>query len=686
MSTVLVVDDRATNREIARAAIDQGGHSVIEASDGNQALAMAQGSQPDVIVVDVLMPGMDGYEFVHRLRGLADTADIPVVFYTANFSADELAPVTLTHGVSKVVLKSAQPAELLNAVDEAIHDHPMPTRPADATSFALHHTQAIKAKLVEKTRALDDSDARFTTMAEGAPIGIVIGDVRGCAEYVNPMLCTITGFAADDLLGEGWLCCLGPDGQRDVQSRIESGARTDSGAAVSADMPRYHDQVMLPNSLSRWLTVLVRSVRDSEDIHIGFVAMVDDVTGVIEAQERGLAEEREREIEARRQVTERFDSLARLAGETAHDLNNLINIVLGYEEFTTESVAEATGEVLTDARGSTILDHLGEIRVAGQRAGRLAHQLLEFGGREVVKPAIVDVNALVAEVGTMVGHTIGQNIVITTRLDAGLRHVLADASQLRQVLLNLAANAGDAMHDGGNLQFETTNISHREDTPWVTLVPGDYVHIAVTDDGHGMPPEIVQHALEPFFTTKPRGQGRGLGLATSYGVIRQAGGSLVIDSAPGNGTTIDLYLPVAKREIDVAVPAVPATGAEGQTILVAEDEEGVRDVVTFILRKAGYQILAGANGEEALAAAERHNGKIDALLTDIVMPRMNGRQLAIAFGRKWPHAPILYMSGYAAPIMTAQGLIEPGVTVLGKPFTRVELLAAIRETLHQIAR
>jgi PAS domain S-box-containing protein len=683
MSTVLVVDDRAINRETARAAIDLGGHQVIEASDGAEAIALTGRLHPDVVVVDVLMPRMDGYEFVHQLRSTPDTADIPVLFYTANFSADELAPMALSHRVSRVVLKSAEPSELLEAVNEAIRARPNSVLPPARIAFDEHHSLTMNAKLIEKARALDESDARFTTMSEVAPVGIVIGDLSGSATYVNPLLCEITRMRAVDLLGLGWLSCLGPDGQRDVQARLAAGAQQGRSTAP-VDTLRSHAYVTLPNDESRWLTVRVRPMYDSERTGTGFIAMIDDVSAVVAAQDRRLLEDREREAESRRQVTERFDSLARLAGGTAHDFNNLLNIILNHDEFATESLTEAAGRLLTDTETATIQHDLAQIRGAGLRAGRLAHQLLALGGREVVKPSVVDVDALVAEMHDELAEALGGHVKIGTDRDAGPHHVLADQGQLSQVLMNLAVNAGEAMPDGGRLHIMITHVAHPERTPQMTLAPGDYVHIAVTDDGHGMPSEVVRHALEPFFTTKSAG---GLGLATSYGVVKQAGGALVIRSAPGHGTTVHVYLPATDRDVDRPAGPAPAVTATGQTILVAEDEDGVRDLVARILDKAGYHVLTGADGEQALAVAENHPGVVHAVLTDVVMPNMNGRQLAEAVERKWPGTPILYMSGYAAPIMTEQGLVAADVTVLGKPFSRTDLLAAVRITLAgQVAR
>jgi two-component system cell cycle sensor histidine kinase/response regulator CckA len=673
MATVLVVDDRAVNREIARVTLDHGGYQVIEASGGLQALDLARSCRPDIIVTDILMPGMDGYQFARALCSDPATAGIPLLFYTATYRADEARPLASEFGVSTILSREASPQELLDAVAGALRDEPVPIVPG-SPDFSARHAETVNAKLLEKVQALDESEARFAAMAEASPVGIVIAGVHGLASYVNPQLIEITQASVADLLGHGWLRCL----SQEQSQALRSGPRR---LPASLDGQRHRQHLTLADGRQRWLTVLIRPVRDGDGAVTGFVAMVDDVTAVFEAVERSRVAERERESEARGRVTARFDSLARLAGGVAHDFNNLLNVVMSFDQFVKDAVAEASGRVLTEAQAQSILRDAEQIYRAGQRASHLTHQLLTFGGREVVKPAVVDINALIGEVHDMIAGTIGRHIIITTQLDPQVRRVLGDASQISQVLLNLATNASDAMPGGGSLHIETSNTRTETRRPGIVLPAGEFVHIAVTDTGHGMSAAIAAQAVEPFFTTKPAGQGTGLGLATSYGVIKQAGGELSIDSSPGHGTTIHIHLPATDQLVEAPEPVAVAPSSEGQTILVADDEDGLRQVVTRLLTGAGYQVLAAASGREALAIAETHDGVIDALLTDVLMPGMNGRELADALQLARPATPVLYMSGYAASIMTAQGLLDPDVTVVSKPFTKDELLNALSATL-----
>ena len=672
MATVLVVDDSATSREVARATLDHAGHRVLEASNGRDALALAMSTHPELIITDLLMPGLDGYGFVRELRANTATAEIPVLFYTANYRPDEARPLADAYGVATVLAKSAHPDEFLSTVDRALHHRPSPQ--ADSPSgdgganLASRHLHMVHAKLVEKAHALDESQAQLSTVAELSPFGIVVGTVGGVATYVNRRLVEITQVAADKLLGQGWMRCLPMNRWPEV---LDPGRPAD-------DPLRCRCRVQIEDGSARWLDAAIRQISHSDHNQVGFVAMIDDVTAVVEADERRRAEEREREVEERRRITERFDSLARLSVAVAHDFNNLLNVILAFDEFLDETVGGAVGAELTTAAAQAIRSDLARINDAGRRAAHLAHQLLAFGGREIVQPTVIDIGAMLRDLRGAVTQSLGAHVAIDAVVSTDLHRVHADGGQLCRVLLNLVTNAVDAMPEGSPVLVRARNATGYGEAGGLA---GDYVHIEVVDTGIGMAPEIARQAMEPFFTTKPGGPGAGLGLATAYGIVRQVGGELSIESAPGHGTTVHLHLPATTEPAETQPHHVQAVGSTGRTVLVAEDENDLREVATRILTSAGYRVLAAADGEEALAVAEAYDGTIDVVLSDVVMPKMNGRELAKALQRCRPATPVLFMSGYAAPLMTDQGLLEPGVTVLGKPFTKAQLLDMLRATL-----
>jgi PAS domain S-box-containing protein len=544
--------------------------------------------------------------------------------------------------------------------------------------FTSEHLRAVHAKLVEKVRELEaketplhESEERVRRMAESLPVGIIVMDVVGRASYVNPCLAEIMGLPAERLVGEGWLRCFSQELRRQILATIHGGVG--SGAA-----DRHRVQIVRPDGSVRWIDARFGATYDSDEKSIGCIGTIDDVTAAVEAAEL------QRTLDAGLRAAERLDSLGRLAGAVAHDFNNLLSVILSFATFVSDAITEQMrGGHITSEVGGVIVDDVDQILRAGERAAQLTRQTLAFGRRDVVQPDILDLNDVVREVEDLLAPMIGERIEILTRLEPNLRPVLADETQISQVLINLALNARDAMPGGGTLAIETANWREElaPDASPSKRPPGWYVRLTMHDTGHGMAPDVMERALEPLFTTKP--QGTGLGLATVYGIVTQAGGDLSFESAPGQGTTVTVHLAVAEKPHRRAEQtSSPSTGGT-ETVLVVEDEAGVRDAGTRMLRSAGYRVLTAADGLEALAVAEQHRAPIHLLLTDVIMPRMHGRELAERLTVLRPELRVLYMSGYAAALMTEQGASEPGLAMLRKPFSQADLLESVRTVLDR---
>lgn len=679
MAIVLVVDDRASNRELVRTVLRYGGHQVIEAHEGAEALAMAHARHPDIVLTDILMPGMDGYELARELRAAPDTAETPIVFYTANYLQAETQPFAEACGVARVLLKSADPEVLMQTIDDVLAEDRGDGGPVDTDKVDHEYLRAVSAKLFDKAKALTDTETRFRLMAESSPVGIAFGDRHGSANYVNARLTEITGLPVDDLLGLGWLHCASDEDHDDILA-VARGRGSGDGQR------RYRSRIVTTDETLRWVNVHVRAIRDDDGEYTGFIGTVDDVTALVEAdQERQLAERRS-DIDARDRATERLDSLSTLAGGVAHDFNNILGSMLAFESFVSESVTELTEAGRLDAAsGHALLADLERIRKGGERATGLTQKLLTLGGRSIINLSAVDLNRAIRESNDLVAPTLGGHIQIVTHLAGDLRPVLAEPTNVAQILLNLTVNAAHAMPDGGTLTVVTSNADSTDNPDDIGPVPaGRYVRLTIRDTGHGMSPDTLARATDPFFTTKGGGQGHGLGLATVYGIINQLGGLLRIESAPGRGAAVTIHLPTTEQAADQPGGTPPSTDAPAggsETILVAENEDGIRDTLTRTLTKAGYTVLAAANGADALELAEQHSQAIHLLVSDVVMPGMLGDELAARLLERRPDTKVLFMSGYAGDLMNRYGVLEPGVTALPKPFTAAEILTAVRTVI-----
>jgi PAS domain S-box-containing protein len=403
----------------------------------------------------------------------------------------------------------------------------------------------------------------------------------------------------------------------------------------------------------------------------------------IEVERQG-AQRDKADLEAQLQQAQRLESLGQLAGGVAHDFNNLLAVILNYASFVTEELGDAT-ESDWSQRCESARSDVAQIQQAAGRAAALTHQLLAFARQEVIRPQVLSLNDVIAGVEDMLRRTIGENVQLVTSMSAGLWPVLADPGRMEQVLVNLAVNARDAMPGGGTVTIDTANVTVDANSVagGSPAREGRNVRLRVSDTGTGMPPEVAAHAFEPFFTTKSKGAGTGLGLATVFGILSQADGHIQIYSEPDKGTTISITLPVTD---DVPAPAADPVPYQrtpaGETVLVVEDEEALREVTKRIFTRNGYQVVTAADGPEALDIARHHDGEIHLLVTDVVMPHMLGKEVADRIKAIKPEIEVLYMSGYARPVLASQGRLDPGVALVEKPFSETDLLRTAGQLLN----
>ncbi|MEY4577954.1 MAG: hypothetical protein RL701_2657, partial [Pseudomonadota bacterium] len=427
--------------------------------------------------------------------------------------------------------------------------------------------------------------------------------------------------------------------------------------------------VELPLVISKSRRLYIRAIGNAERNAAGVVTQVQGALQDITDS---------RKFNEQFRQAQKLEAVGRLAGGVAHDFNNLLSVILSY-----------TSLVLTDLKANDPLRaDIEETRRAGQRAAELTQQLLAFSRRQVLQPRVLDLNHVVSSMERMLQRTLGDDIALGLRLSPRLGKTLVDPRQLEQVIMNLVVNAREAMPKGGSLTLETSNAECAESYalrhPGVN--PGSYVLLTVTDTGVGMSAATRACIFEPFFTTKAKGTGAGLGLSTAHGFVTQSGGHIEVHSEPHTGTTFKIYLPCTRVAFDTEAPTeaspVVATGGN-ETVLVVEDEEQVRAIMRSILRRSGYNVIEAQNGGEAFLICEQFAAKIHLLLTDVVMPRMSGRELADRVIPMRPDMKVLYVSGYTDTAIVHRGVLEAGITFLQKPITPDALLHKVREVLSR---
>jgi two-component system, cell cycle sensor histidine kinase and response regulator CckA len=508
-------------------------------------------------------------------------------------------------------------------------------------------TEAVHRELEERRR----SEARYRDLFENASDLIATLDLEGRLTAVNAAFVRTTGYSRVELIGKP-LAELVPDDGGDAHPAPAGRPNGDEETTV------YEGELLARDGHRIQIEVASRLVFEQGQ-PVGSEAICRDIT------ER-------RELEAQLRQAQRLEAVGMLAGGVAHDFNNLLTVISGY----TETIREKA------ERGSEF--ELAQVAAAAERAKLLTRQLLAFSRRQVLQPRVLHLNEVIEGIEPMLARLIGDDVELSTSLDPELSLVLVDPSQLEQVLFNLVVNARDAMPTGGRLTIQSGNVELDEDyvAHHGESSAGAHVMLAVSDTGHGMDAETLERIFEPFFTTKPVGSGTGLGLATVYGIVKQSGGNVWVYSEPGKGTTFKIYLPVTDAVMAPEVERPTAASATGtETILLAEDDDSLRRLTEILLERRGYAVISARSSEEAVAMAAENVRRIDLLLTDLVMPRLSGAEVAQRVGELVPGIRVLFMSGYADDVVLRSGTLSASDAFLEKPFSANDLATKVRETL-----
>jgi PAS domain S-box-containing protein len=838
MATILVVDDRPINREFLTTLLGYRGHQILEAEDGAEALESVKTNRPHLVISDILMPTMDGYEFVRQLRADPATANVPVVFSTAHYLDREARSLAEACGVTHTILKPAEPEEVLRVVDAALGISE-PAAPLPAEDFDREHLRLLTDKLAQKAQELTRVNERLTALielgqqlaAERDPLYLLEGFCHSARRIVGAKYAAILVLDDDretvrnfyssgiqpatasmsgappvgrglfrKLLSEGGLVRVSnvkqdprsegfPPNHPDMSSFLGAAIASSSGiygvlyltdklgldefseadekliamlvaqVGVAYENARRFEELRsraaelkhseealreanqtlqslvqtsplaiialdLDGNVKSWnsaaerifgwtekevIGLRIQIIPDDEwdgfynslditrkagtftgfettrmrkdgsliDVSLSAAPLIDG-RGAINGSVVVIADITERKhLEEQFRQAQKMEAVGRLAGGVAHDFNNLLTAIIGYSQL-------ALGRL---HREDPMRREIEEIERAGQRAAGLTNQLLAFSRKQVLQPQVLDLNAVVADIAKLLERLIGEDIVLAASLGPDIGFVKADRGQIEQIIMNLAVNSRDAMPDGGTLTIETFNVELDESytAEHINARAGPHVVLAISDNGCGMDKETQSNIFEPFFTTKEQGKGTGLGLSTVYGIVNQSGGHIGLYSEPGKGTTFKVYLTRLEEAGEKREPRVSQSESlqGSETVLLVEDEGSVRELARRILEMYGYVVLEAAGSDDTWRICEEHESRIHLMLTDVVMPGANGRELAQLVASLQPEMKVLFMSGYTDDAIVRYGVLGADAAFLQKPFTPATLARKVREVLDK---
>src|SRR5450432_3879749 len=643
---VLIVDDTESDRQLLEALLAAEDYVIATAASGAEALALVAQAPPDLILLDVMMPGMNGYEVAEALKNDGALVPIPVIMLTVLDGRDDMIR-GLAAGVEDFLTKPVHRVELSMRVRNLL-------RLKDYGDQHVRYSQRLEREVGARTAELAASEKRYRALFENAKDAIAVMTPEGVVREMNQRWADIVGVPREELVGR-YVGDFAPRGE-EVKNSESYQRMLVSGAAVSPPVK------IATGDGSHLLMEFSQTTIDvaGEDL---IVSIGRDVT------------EKQRLEELLRQ-SQKLEVIGQLAGGVAHDFNNILTAILGFCELL---LAELEPH------------HVGredvlEIKTAGQRAAGLTRQLLAFSRKQILQPNVLDINDVIKGMEPMLRRLIAAHIDLVVSLQDNIGSIKIDPTQLEQIVMNLLVNASDAMPRGGKLTIETSNVHLDEHYGGrhLPVTPGDYVMLAVSDTGVGMDEATSQRVFEPFFTTKELGKGTGLGLATVYGIVKQSGGDIWVYSEPGHGSAFKIYLPVVTAFLSAAVKVVPApeTLQRGsETILLVEDDEAVRRLARLSLERMGYVVVESENPKEAIRVADHFSGQIDLLLSDVVMPESEGPLLFHRLAKVRPSLRVLYMSGYADEAIVRHGIVVERKPFLQKPFTPLSLSAKVRDVL-----
>ncbi len=670
---VLIIDDNADDRKLLRYTLARHGiDSVIEARDGQEGLDLAREQRPDLIISDALMPRLDGFQLLWKIKRDEGLRTIPFVFHSAVYTGGKDEELAFALGAEAFISKPTTPdafwTELSTILENLPNSRSRPKVPDlldEEREYLRQYNEVVACKLEEKVRELEESLEKYRAAEEEllklssaikqSPVSIVITDVQGNIEYVNPKFTQITGYQPAEVRGKN-------------PRVLKSGATSQEEyrrlwATISAgDVWHGEFHNLKKNSDLFWEYATIAPVRAEEGAITHYIAIKEDIT-------------EKKKLEEQLRQSQKMEAVGQLAGGIAHDFNNILMAIIGYGGILQMKMRE----------DDPLRPNVDMLLSAAERATTLTQSLLAFSRKQMIHLQTVNLNEIIQKFGKLLARIIGEDIEIQTVCREDPLPVSVDRGQIEQVLMNLATNARDAMRHGGRLAIvtETTEINGESSAIHGSAPPGKYAVCSVTDSGLGMDEGTIEKIFEPFFTTKEIGRGTGLGLAVVYGIVNQHGGHIEVRSAPGAGTTFNIYLPLHRggslpEKAKTQLPT-PQTGIE--TILLAEDESEIRKLIRGVLSDFGYTVIEAVDGEDALVKFKENRERIKLLLLDLVMPKRSGKEVYDEIKRSGIVPRTIFISGYPRDVVQRDGKVDGECELLMKPVAPQDLLRKVREVL-----
>ena len=681
---ILVVDDHEEARYMLEVLLHGYGHEVKSATDGIDALERASQEDFDMIISDVLMPRMDGFQFCREVKKNKRLKEIPFVFYTATYIEPSSKEFALSLGAERFIIKPAEPDVFMEIIKEVIKKHKMgilkaPQQPIeDETVYLKEYNERLIWKLEDKmlnlesvNKELKESEEKYRDWIENANDAVIFFNKAGKINFVNSKFCEVTGYSIDEAKGLHYLKLIHPESldlcSEYFRKRLE-GEKVPGNYDIKI-LTKTGQKVYIDNNVS---------IIEKKGKIIGILAIMRDITARKLAElANKQADEEKSKLQAQLLQAQKMEAIGTLTGGVAHDFNNLLMVIQGYVHLGLEAIDKK----------DPLYANMQKIDAAAESAVRLIRQLLLFSRKQSIEFVTLKINNVSDALLKMANRIIGADIAIKTDLAPGLWNVRGDVGCIEQVIMNLAVNAKDAMPEGGKFMIKTENVILDKDYCEIVSEarPGRFICLSFKDTGCGMDKDTLQHIFEPFFTTKKLGKGTGLGLSVVYGIVKQHQGWIEVTSELEKGSTFKVYLPAVFKEPDKKtkekmIPEQEFQG-KGERILLVEDDEGVREFSKILFQRNGYHVFEAENAKAAFSIFEKEKGDFHLIFTDMVLPDRSGLELVEQLILRKPDLRVLLTSGYTNEKIQWSIIRERGYRFVQKPYNVSELLRIVGKML-----